>query len=194
MRRLAPRIAATAVLLAGCSPPAVVNTGEPPAVSTSSTTPAPPPLGSAGLVSAFDFVAHVDGKAGYYFTTPSGRWRCAIVTREVAGCQSSRWPSAMGITGEPDTVAGADGEPAAPNAVVVERTGDAHFAALDEPRFALDPGPAKVLQFDEVLAAAGFRCNVQEQPGVSCLSERSGMGFTFSSDGFTAQYTDLPAG
>jgi hypothetical protein len=182
-------------MLAGCSTPAVVNTGEPPATSTSSIPPPLPPLNNAGLVRAFDFVAHVDGRAtGYYFTTPSGRWRCAIVTREVAGCQSSRWPSAMGITGEPDTVAGADGEPATPNAIVVERTGDAHFAALAEPRFELDPGPAKVLQFDEVLAAAGFRCNVQEQSGVSCLSERSGNGFTFSADGFTTRYTDLPVG
>ena len=54
------------------------------------------------------------------------------------------------------------------------------------------PGPAKVLQFNRILAAAGFRCNVQES-GVSCLSELSGKGFTFSADGYTPQYTDVPA-
>jgi hypothetical protein len=43
-----------------------------------------------------------------------------------------------------------------------------------------------------ILAAAGFRCNVQEATGVSCLSEFSDKGFTFSADGFAPQYTDFP--
>ena len=55
------------------------------------------------------------------------------------------------------------------------------------------PAPAKVLPFNRILAAAGFRCNVQEVTGVSCLSEFSDKGFTFSPDGFTPQYTDVPA-
>ena len=58
--------------------------------------------------------------------------------------------------------------------------------------YALVPGPATVLPFGEVLAVAAFRCNVQEASGISCLSEKSGRGFTFSADGFTFQYTDLP--
>ena len=37
-----------------------------------------------------------------------------------------------------------------------------------------------------------FRCNLQESKGVSCLSEESGKGFTFSADGFTLQYTEVP--
>ena len=45
----------------------------------------------------------------------------------------------------------------------------------------------------EPLAAAGFRCNVQES-GVSCQSDTSGKGFTFSADGFVPQYTDLAGG
>jgi hypothetical protein len=49
-----------------------------------------------------------------------------------------------------------------------------------------------VLRFNRILAAAGFRCNVQES-GVSCLSETSGKGFTFSAEGYTPQYTDVPA-
>jgi hypothetical protein len=42
------------------------------------------------------------------------------------------------------------------------------------------------------LAVAAFRCNVQEASGISCLSEKTGKGFTFSADGYTLQYTDLP--
>ena len=90
----------------------------------------------------------------------------------------------MGITGEPDSVPDAVGEATTPNALQVLREGDAKFVALDEPEFTLDPGPAKVLPFNRILAAAGFRCNVQEATGVSCLSEFSGKGFTFSPDGF----------
>ncbi len=49
------------------------------------------------------------------------------------------------------------------------------------------------MPFNKILAAAGFRCNVQETAGVSCLSEFSGKGFTFSADGVAPQYTDVPA-
>ena len=63
---------------------------------------------------------------------------------------------------------------------------------LQQPEFSLDPGPAKVLPFNRILAVAGFRCNVQEAAGVSCQSEFTGKGFTFSPDGFVPQYTDVP--
>ena len=63
----------------------------------------------------------------------------------------------------------------------------------NSPSSGWSPGPANSLQFNRILAAAGFRCNVQES-GVSCLSESSGKGFTFSAEGFTPQYTDVPAG
>jgi hypothetical protein len=167
----------------GCSAPTVVNTGEPP-VHTQVPLPAPAPSPSnAHLVDAFDYVAHVNGAAGYYFSTPSGKWRCAILPRVKAGCQSaSSWPSGLGITDEPDNV----------NAIVVERDSEPRFVALELPEFLLDPGPANTLQFNKILAAAGFRCNVQES-GVSCLSEKSGKGFTFSAEGYTPQYTDVPA-
>ena len=54
------------------------------------------------------------------------------------------------------------------------------------------PGPAKALPFNRILAAAGFRCNVADS-GVSCQSDTSGKGFTFSAQGYTPQYTDVPA-
>ena len=72
-------------------------------------------------------------EAGYYFATPSGRWRCAILPRDKAGCQATG--GALSITGAPDAVPDADGGEAPPNAMVVEPEGDAHFAALDAAQF-----------------------------------------------------------
>ena len=172
-------------MLAGCSGPTVVTTSE-----TSATQAAAPPVASspppsnAHLVNAFDYVGQAGDATAYYFTTPSGKWRCAIVTRTKAGCQaSSSWRSGLGVQGEPDST----------NAIVVDEQGDPQFVTLDQPEFSLASGSAKALPFNRILAAAGFRCNVQES-GVSCLSELSGKGFTFSADGFVPQYTDVPEG
>lgn len=195
------RFLSVAVLLtlvgAGCSGERIVTTDEPRPTTQASTSPSPPqPPSSKHLVNAFDYVAHPRDAAAYYFTTPSGRWACAIVPRVKAGCQSATgWASGIPITGAPTTVSDASGEDAAPNAVVIERAGDARFVALDEPEFSLaatDPGnTAKVLGFNRILAAAGFRCNVQES-GVSCMSEASGNGFTFSTQEFVPRYTEVP--
>jgi hypothetical protein len=184
-----------AVLTAGgCSDESVVNTGDQPSAAPAgtATAPAPPPSSNAHLVNAFDYASRPEGGTRYVFTTPSGRWECAIVPRVSAGCQSATG-SGMGITGEPDSVPDAAGEPVAPNAIIVGREGDAQFAALEDQASPSGQDTAKVLQFDKILAAAGVRCNVQEQHGVSCLSELTGKGFTFSDDGFLPQYTDVPA-
>jgi hypothetical protein len=179
-------LCALAMLAAGCSGATVINTSEStakPAVDASAAAPSAPPS-NAHLVNAFDYVGHVGDTTGYYFTTPSGKWRCAILTHTKAGCQaSSSWRSGLGVQGEPDST----------NAIAVDEQGDAQFVELDQPEFAMASDTPKVLQFNKILAAAGFRCNVQES-GVSCLSETSGKGFTFSADGFLPQYTDVPAG
>lgn len=185
-----------ALTSAGCDSGTIVNTDEArPTIQTSTTTP--PPLADRptndALANAFDFAApRPDGQTAYYFTSPSKRWVCAIVPRETAGCQSSTG-STIPITGAPDTVPGPDGTDAAPNAIQVGRLGEPGFATLDAPGYSLVPGPAAVLPFGKVLIVSGFRCNVQETTGISCASEVSGNGFTFSADGFTLQYTDLPA-
>jgi hypothetical protein len=178
-----PAVVALALLAAGCSDEPIINTGEP--APTATATGGPPPSARASnvhLVDAFDYVGHISDTTGYYFTTPSGKWRCAILTRTKAGCQAaSNWQSGLGIADEPNG-----------NAIVVDSQGDPQFVTLEQPEFWLVPGPANALPFNRILAAAGFRCNVQES-GVSCLSEASGKGFTFSAQGYTPQYTDVPA-
>jgi hypothetical protein len=184
IRRDVAAFFAVAILAAGCADGPIINTPEPPA-QTGSAAPAAPstPASNAHLANAFDYVGHVGDTTGYYFTTPSGKWRCAILTHLKAGCQAaSSWQSGLGVPDEPEST----------NSIVVDRDGDPQFLALERPEFWLDPGPAKTLPFNRILAAAGFRCNVQES-GVSCQSEASGKGFTFSAEGFTPQYTDVPA-
>ena len=189
--RVMTLISAALLAVAGCSGVRVVNTDEPgPATPTNTaTTPQLPPVNNAHLADAFDYAAHPNDEVAYYFTTPSGRWQCAILPRAKAGCQSTG--GSLGVAGKPDTVDNSAGEATTPNAIVIEPDGDAHFAALDEPEFS-HPDSAKVLPFNRTLIAALFRCNVQEATGVSCLSEQSGRGFTFSAKGFLPQYTEVP--
>jgi hypothetical protein len=178
---------------AGCADNAIVTTEDTGARAPApSAAPSGPPPSNAHLVNAFHYGAPVDGFTRYFFTTPSGRWQCGIVPRVQAGCEPAS--GTLSVTGAPESVPDAAGEPTAPTAVVIERDGDARFIASEAPQFGVDPGPANVLPFNRILAVAGFRCNVQEAVGISCVSELSGRGFTFSDDGFTPQYTDVPAG
>ncbi|KUI35022.1 hypothetical protein [Mycobacterium sp. GA-2829] len=178
--------------LTACSGPAVVTTDETgPTASAPPAAPPTPPLNNTNLANAFHFGAPVDGSTRYFFTTPSGRWECGVIPREQVGCQASGG-AALGIDGAPETVPDAAGEETTPNALVVGRDGEPAFVALDDPPFGLED--AQVLRFNQILAVAGFRCNVQEATGVSCLSERSGRGFTFSAEEYLPLYTDVPVG
>ena len=193
LRTFALLLATCAAVTTACDSGRVVNTDEArPTTQTTTTTPPPPEQRTETLVNAFDFYAQPNGSTGYYFTSPSKRWVCAIIPRERAGCQSSAG-SGIAITGAPESVPDAQGNDVAPNAIQVDRTTDAQFVVLDPPGYSLVPGPAAILPFDKVLTVAGFRCNVQEATGISCLSELTGKGFTFSTDGYSLQYTDLPA-
>jgi hypothetical protein len=180
----------------GCDSGTIVNNDDArPTTQISTTTPPPLPnrAGNDTLANAFDYASpQPDGQTAYYFTSPSKRWVCAIIPRDTAGCQSSAG-STIPVKGAPSTVPGQDGTSGAPNAIQVGRLAEPHFAALDAPGYSLVPGPAAVLPFGKVLIVSGFRCNVQEATGISCASEVTGKGFTFSADGFTLQYTDLPA-
>ena len=190
MRTVTVIAAAVALTVAGCTTETVVNTGQWEITPTeTSTAPSLPPANPALLANAFDFVEHPNGQAAYYFSTPSGRWQCAILPRDKAGCQATG--GALSVAGAPDTVPNAGGEETPPDAIIVEPEGDAHFAAADAAEFT-PPEPANVLPFNRTLIVARFRCNIQEASGVSCLSEQSGAGFTFSADGYVPQYTEVP--
>lgn len=151
--------------------------------------PSLPPTNPANLANTSEFAQDSDGQPAYYFSTPSGRWQCAILPKQKAGCEATG--SALSITDAPDTVPNAAGVATPPNAILVGPQGDAHFAALDVAQFA-PPSPANVLPFAKTLDVGAFRCNIQETTGVSCLSETSGKGFTFSADGYQLQYTEVP--
>ncbi|MCW2655432.1 MAG: hypothetical protein QOE41_5035 [Mycobacterium sp.] len=193
VRRTSAVLAAIAAISCACSPGPVVNTGDSSARSepATSTPSLATPANNLHLANAYDYFRQSDDLTGYYFTTPSGRWRCAILPHSSAGCRSASG-SAIGVSGAPDLVANPDGKSAAPNAIVVDAASDAHFAWVRQAEYSPAPTAAKVLPFNTVLDAAGFRCNVQESAGVSCASELTAKGFTFSADGYTLQYTDVP--
>ena len=158
--------------------------------------PAPPPTSSTRpsndkLVNAFDYYARTDeDHAGYYFVSPSGSWRCVIVPRTWAGCQSSG--GGLGVAGAPQRVADDNGQSVAPNVILVRTEGDPQFASVDAALFKPPTGTPKTLPFNKILAAAGFRCNVQQEAGISCASDETNQGFTFSASGAAWQYTDVP--
>ncbi|MFZ0833331.1 MAG: hypothetical protein WAM92_09640 [Mycobacterium sp.] len=189
MRHLAI-LAATAVLATACSDSVVVDTGEAPPRTETATPSTPTGRSDPNLVDASDYYVNADGLKGYYFTTPSGKWNCAILPHSQAGCQATS--GALGVPGEPDTVQTGDGEAVEPNAIAVGDDGDPGFTWLARPGFSVKSGKPLVLDLGKTLAAAGFRCNAQET-GVSCLNEGTRKGFTFSSGGYVAQYTAVPA-
>jgi len=185
-------IVAVALLAAtGCSSPISISNDK-----NQQLPPAPPPTSSTRpsndkLVNAFDFYARTDADhAGYYFVSPSGSWRCVIVPRAWAGCQSSG--GGIGVTGAPQTVTDDSGQSVAPNSILVRTEGDPQFASVAAELFKPPSGTAKTLPFNKILAAAGFRCNFQQEAGISCISDETDKGFTFSASGAGWQYTDVP--
>lgn len=182
-----------AVLTAvGCSS-SVVNTNDAtPPIETQATPTSTARPSNEKLLNAFDYYVTNDATSGYYFITPSGSWRCVIVPLTWVGCQSVNSPARIGVAGAPQTVTDDKGQTVAPNAIVARTMGDPGFASIPAAMFKPPTGTAKTLPYNKVLAAAGFRCNVSEQVGVSCFSEEAEHGFTFAADKVSWQYTDVP--
>lgn len=191
--RLMAAIAVATAALAGCGSPNIVNTGEP---WTPIETPPPPPRlpehhSNRQLADASEYYVVAETPKVYRFVTPSGRWQCEIVPHASAACRPAT-ASTLAITGAPTEVPGTDGEPTAPNTIIIDRGSDVRFVDAATDTETGTEAPPATLPFGMVLQVAGFRCNVQEATGVSCGSESSGKGFTFSADGYTAVYTDVP--
>lgn len=193
------------VVVAGCSPEkapasAIAEMTAVPEqstfeVSTTDPSPPPPPAAAISLVDPATYAWQEGGLQGFFFTTPSGLWRCAILADsaqggsddQMAGCQpSSSMP--MNVAGAPSVPDHYSGNVTAPNAILVNATGDARFASLSQALFwRYDTTP--VLSYGQTLSTNGFSCNVQES-GVSCRSDRSGKGFTFSTGGYQFEYIE----
>jgi type IV secretory pathway protease TraF len=69
-----------AAALTGCTSGTVVNTDDAAAPPPTSTTAPPVQFGTANLVNAAEYAIEVDGRKGYYFSTPSG----ALAVRDPA--------------------------------------------------------------------------------------------------------------
>ncbi|PPJ36379.1 hypothetical protein C5E45_20215 [Nocardia nova] len=136
------------------------------------------------------------GVDGYYFTSPSGLWRCAIIPgghNPQAGCQpSTNTRPDMGVAGAPTVEDQFTHGQAQPNAIRVDRSSGPRFDHLGQAIFWLTPGEAQMLPYNSPLTAGGFTCNTQET-GVSCRDDQSGRGFTFSTAGFSMSYSDVEA-
>ena len=161
-----------ATLTVACAHSVVVNTGESPSRTQPAASPSPTGRSDPNLVDAHEYYVTSDNVKGYYFTTPSGKWICAIIPHSEAGCQAAGGGPAISILGGPDTVEGPDGAAVTPNAIAVNDDGEPGFTWLDPPGFSVPTGKAMVLDFNKTLAAAGFRCNVA---GSRCVvRERDG--------------------
>ncbi|MGU3499301.1 hypothetical protein [Mycobacterium sp. C31M] len=187
-------VALLVLVTAGCGSPTIVDTGTPwtPTQAASPAPELPPHNGNRQLADAAEFYVPAPGRNAYRFAGPSGRWYCAIIPHISASCRPAA-SATLSITGAPTAVPGPDGESTAPDTVLIDRDSDVRFlATAPEIDAETDPDPPVTLPFGQVLAVAGFRCNVQEASGISCGSETSAKGFTFSADGYTPVYTDVP--
>lgn len=188
--------AAAAVVVAGCarsvdgSPetgavagPATTSATTPAVTTAPKTTTTTAPRSTTSAPAPADPQAFAGTAAGsYYFTTPSTKFHCAILTGgdlPTAGCHGPMPASAPKVPG-----AGASGTPVTPNAIEVTGGRPGHFASAGDPRFyPLDGSAAPALPYGRALQVNDLTCVVDEAAGVTCRSE-AGHGFTLSDSAF----------
>lgn len=145
-------------------------------------------------VDANNYFATSGGVEGYFFVTPSGQWRCAIIpggSSPQAGCQpASNGGAGIDVDGVATVVDPFSGQQVMPNAILVDLKGGPRFERLGQAIFWLDTGVATVLPYDRPLSVGGFTCNAQKT-GVSCKIDDNSKGFTFSTDGYSMDYTEV---
>ena len=143
-----------------------------PTTTTTTTTPAQAnPQTFAGTAAG-----------SYYFTTPSTKFHCAILTGgdvPTAGCHGPMPASAPKVPG-----AGASGSLVTPNAIEVAGSRPGQFASAGDPRYyPLDRSAAPALSYGTALEVNDLTCLVDETSGVTCRSD-AGHGFTLSDSAF----------
>lgn len=193
------------LLLMGCSTGGVHSSpvSEPSVASELSSAPLEPPAlpepepHSTPTVDASTFwysgySTTTGSNSGYFFESPSGKWRCAILEEFFGGvgvgCES--------VAGRVMPVKGAPLVPAAdipddlvpPSSIVIKPNGSPEFIKLGQPYFVRPESPTPKLGYGQNLAALGYTCNTQKI-GISCRNDRTGQGFTFSTEGYKFEYT-----
>lgn len=135
---------------------------------------------STSTAPAAQVAEYMGGESGsYYFTTPSSKFECAVVTapHPVAGCHGTLPGTAPRVSSP------AGSGTTTPNAIRVGADGPGEFAATGDPAFHRFDGTAKVLPYGSPLRVQGFTCTVDEHTGVTCASA-SGHGFTVSDSAY----------
>ncbi|WP_139278422.1 hypothetical protein [Rhodococcoides fascians] len=136
------------------------------------------------------FFSNSGGVSGYYFKSPSGQWKCAIlVTDNMAGCQPSTSMD-IPIAGAPQVPDPATGAPMNPNAISVAKGGEPEFSWIRQAIFWRNDGDSAVLDYGKSLTQNGFTCTMQEV-AISCREDVSGKGFTFTTAGYAYEFTAL---
>lgn len=207
-KNLAVAAAAGIAVLTGCSSTAPSTAT--PSPSTGSYTasaaetpsavapapPAPPPAPTADASTFwYDGTSTRTGPArGYFFQSPSGKWRCAIIDRFYdgigAGCEAVN-SRLMPVPGAP--LVPANDLPqnlVPPSSLIMKPNHGPEFIKLGQPYLVRPEDPTPVLGYGLTLTGLGFTCNTQES-GISCRNDQSGQGFTFSSKGYRFEYTPV---
>ncbi len=126
--------------------------------------------------------AEYENQGNYYFTSPSTKWHCGIITSAKAvGCHGPFPANAPRVPGS-----GAPDKMVAPNAVGVGNDNlPARFFSVGDPAyypFGKDGSVAKarVLPYGDALTVGDFTCRIAETTGATCDNTRTGHGFTVS--------------
>ena len=135
---------------------------------------------AAGAVNPVDY-----GVGGnYYFTSPSGKWQCAILAalpESETGCHGPFPASVPRVpgSGAPDTMV-------APNAVVMStRNQKAMLISMGDARFYPESRNSRALPYGRALTVGPITCTIDEATGVSCDDTKTYHGFTVSETAVT---------
>ncbi|MFF0818417.1 hypothetical protein ACFYVR_25210 [Rhodococcus sp. NPDC003318] len=192
MRATRPHVLLTVLcgvaLTTACSSSVDGNAGPAPvpATQTPATTAQPSPTTrtttavtttAAPAAQAAEYMGNENGS--YYFTSPSGKFECAVVTAPapVAGCHGQFPSDAPAVP-----TAGGSGTASA-NAIRVTAGKAGEFFNAGDPAFHRFDGPAKALPYGSPLRVQGFTCTVDQGSGVTCESG-TGHGFTVSDSAY----------
>lgn len=182
-----PVLACCTLLIAACAHStegsatamAPTTTGpRPPATTSISTrTPAPATTSTPPAAQAAEYAGTETGS--YYFTSPSGKFECAVITAPtpVAGCHGTLPSSA------PRVPAASGTGTTTPNSIRVTASGPGRFVESGDPAFHRFDTPATPLPYGSPLRVQGFTCSVDERAGVTCVST-AGNGFTVSDSAY----------